>query len=263
MTSPVAVLGGGVMGETLLTLLDRAGARDVVVAEPRAERADELAQRFGVRIAPAAQAVRDADLVLVLVKPQTVPALLEQIAGAVEPGALVVSFAAGVRTATFAAVLDNPIIRVMPNTPATIGQGAFGISAGSSAGAADVERIAALLSHGGDCVVVDEVHQDAVTAVSGSGPAYVFYLAEAMIAAGVELGLDEDTAGRLARQTLVGAAALLAEGEDPAELRARVTSPNGTTHAAITTFDDAGVAEGLRAGMRAAAARAAELAGPA
>jgi pyrroline-5-carboxylate reductase len=140
----------------------------------------------------------------------------------------------------------------------------FGISPGPGVSDEQVAAVVALLESGGRVVVVDESKQDAVTAVSGSGPAYVFYLAEAMIAGGIEAGLDEDTARTLAAQTLVGAAKLLSESDDTAEeLRRRVTSPNGTTHAAITTFDECGVKDGLIAGVAAAATRSAELAGPA
>ena len=140
----------------------------------------------------------------------------------------------------------------------------FGVSAGADCDEARLTRVVELLGTGGRVVVVPEDQQDAVTAVSGSGPAYVFYLAEAMIDAGVAEGLDPTTARVLAEQTIAGAAALLADADDePAELRRRVTSPHGTTHAAITTFDEHGVDAGLRAGVRAAARRSAELSGPA
>jgi pyrroline-5-carboxylate reductase len=151
----------------------------------------------------------------------------------------------------------------MPNTPALVGEGMFGISPGSSCSDEQLAAVTSLLEAGGKVVVVDEAQQDAVTAVSGSGPAYVFYLAEAMIAGGIEAGLDEATARVLAAQTLVGSAKLLAESDDTAEeLRRRVTSPNGTTAAAIQAFDDRGVKDALAAGVLAAATRSAELSGP-
>ena len=266
MSTRIAILGGGVMGETLLAALLKAGhsTADVVVAEKFEERAASLRETHGVVVTGLVEAVDGADVVLVVVKPQDVGSVLSEIAPAVSSDATVVSLAAGVRIATFEAALPDgvAVVRAMPNTPAIVGEGMFGISPGAGA---DDERLAlvrSLLETGGVVAVVDESAQDAVTAVSGSGPAYVFYLAEAMIAAGVEAGLDPQTARTLAQQTLVGAAALLADSsESPEELRRRVTSPHGTTHAAITTFDDHGVAAGLRAGVLAAAARSAELSG--
>ncbi len=266
MSLRVAVLGAGVMGETLLSAILRSGvpASDVVVSEKRAERADELRAAHGVEVTDTADAVRGADVVLVVVKPQDVPAVLGDVAPVVAPGATVVSLAAGIRIATFEAALPDGVgvVRAMPNTPALVGQGMFGVSPSAAVTADRLEQVVTLLASGGRVAVVPESAQDAVTAVSGSGPAYVFYLAEAMIAAGIDLGLEPDVARTLATQTVLGAAALLAESDDPPEeLRRRVTSPNGTTHAAITTFDTEGVRAGLEAGVRAAAARSQELSG--
>jgi pyrroline-5-carboxylate reductase len=268
MTSRIAILGAGVMGETLLAAIIGAGhpVADLVVSEKREERAAELREAHGVEVTGNPEAVAGADIVLVVVKPQDVEALLTEVADAVEPGATVVSLAAGTTIATMTALLPDgvAVVRAMPNTPALVGEGMFGVSPGPGM---DDERLAGvvrLLESGGRVVVVDESQQDAVTAVSGSGPAYVFYLAEAMVAAGVAEGLDETTARLLTQQTLVGAAKLLAESDASAEeLRRRVTSPNGTTHAAITTFDQHGVQDALRAGVAAAAARSAELSGTA
>ena len=262
--STVAILGAGVMGETLLAAILRAGQdpSTVSISEKRAERADELRATYDVEVADAATAVRGADIVLVVVKPQDVPSLLAEVGGEIDPTAVVVSLAAGVRTATFEAALPQgaAVVRAMPNTPAVVGAGMFGVSPGASCDDDRLQQVVQLLRAGGEVVVVDESHQDAVTAVSGSGPAYVFYLAEQMIAGGIEAGLDPDVARTLAAQTLVGSARLLAEsGEDAAELRRRVTSPNGTTAAAIETFDAAGVDAGLRSGVLAAAQRSAEL----
>ena len=189
---------------------------------------------------------------LVVVKPQDVPALLEEIAPAVDPDATVVSLAAGIRIATVESALPDGIavVRAMPNTPALVGEGMFGISPGSSCTGEQLLQVRELLANGGKVVVVDESGQDAVTAVSGSGPAYVFYLAEAMVDGGVEAGLDAETARILATQTLVGAAKLLATSDDDAaELRRRVTSPNGTTAAAIEAFDERDVHDALVAGV--------------
>lgn len=268
MTQRIAILGAGVMGETLLSAILGAGhAPDaLVISEKREERAAELRHKHGVHVTGNAEAVAGADVILLVVKPQDVPALLDEIGAAVQAQAIVVSLAAGIRTEQIEAALPDgvAVVRAMPNTPALVGEGMFGISAGSNCSSSQIETVVALLEAGGEVVVVDEEHQDAVTAVSGSGPAYVFYLAEAMIAGGVAQGLDEQTARKLATQTILGSAKLLAESEDTArELRRRVTSPGGTTHAAITTFDDRGVKDGILAGVAAAAARSAELSAPA
>jgi len=268
MTQRIAILGAGVMGETLLSAILRAGhpAADLVISEKRAERAEELRTSYGVTVTGNAEAVTDADVILVVVKPQDVTALLDEIAASVRVDATVVSLAAGITTTTIESALADgvAVVRAMPNTPALVGEGMFGVSPGSSCTDEQLRVVVGLLESGGKVVVVDEARQDAVTAVSGSGPAYVFYLAEAMIAGGVDAGLDEATARALTAQTLVGAAKLLAESDETAdELRRRVTSPNGTTHAAITTFDERGVKDALVAGVAAAAARSAELSGPA
>jgi len=264
--STIAFLGAGVMGETILAAVLRAGQEpsDVRVSEKNPERAEALAAQHGVVVTDARTAVSGAEVVVVAVKPQDVSAVLAEAGGAVSPTATVVSIAAGVRTATFEAALPDGIavVRAMPNTPALVGEGMFGISAGSACSEEQLRAVARLLETGGRVVVVPEAQQDAVTAVSGSGPAYVFYLVEQMIAGGVEAGLDEDTARLLATGTLVGAATLLdRSGDEPAELRRRVTSPGGTTAAAIATFDGTGVADGLRAGVVAAARRSSELSG--
>lgn len=267
MTQRIAILGAGVMGETLLSAILSSGhpVDHLVISERRDERAAELREAYGVEVTGNAEAAGGADVVLLVVKPQDVPSLLDEIAGSVSASATVVSLAAGIRIATLEATLPAGVaaVRAMPNTPALVGEGMFGISPGSAVSDEQLATVVALLESGGKVVVVDESEQDAVTAVSGSGPAYIFYLAEAMIAGGVAEGLDPATARTLAAQTLVGAAKLLAGSEETAEeLRRRVTSPNGTTHAAITTFDERGVKDGLLAGMAAAAARSAELSGP-
>ena len=257
----IAVVGGGVMGGTLAEAMSRAGCDDIVVIERSAQRRAEL-EGLGHATAEDVTAVAGADVILLVVKPQDVASVLPELAASADAGATVVSLAAGVRTATIEAALPDSVavVRAMPNTPALIGRGMFGVSPGSRVPADRLEAVVDLLATGGEVVVVDESQQDAVTAVSGSGPAYLFHLAEHMIAAGVEGGLDPQDARTLTVQTLVGAAELLAgSDESPEELRRRVTSPNGTTHAAITTFDQHGVGEGIRAGVLAAIARSAEL----
>lgn len=254
------------MGETLLATLIKAGQdpTSLVVAEKSVERAEALRATHGVEIADVGAAVAGADLVLVVVKPQDVAVVLPEVAASLAPGALVASFAAGVRTDQLEAALPagTPVVRIMPNTPAVVGAGMFGASPGASCTPDQLALLGALLSVGGKYTVVDEHLQDALTAVSGSGPAYVFYLAEAMIAGGVEAGLDPATARELTTQTILGAAKLLSESDDDAEvLRKRVTSPNGTTAAAIATFDAHDVKAAIAAGVVAAAKRSAELSG--
>lgn len=250
------------MGGTLVASMKAAGHVDLVVIEKDADQAERLAAAHGVQVGDDIALVAGASVVLIGVKPQDVPKILPALAEHLDPDAVVVSLAAGVRTATFEEGLGDKVavVRAMPNTPALIGAGMFGVSPGSHVASEQLDHVVELLSTSGRVVVVDESQQDAVTAVSGSGPAYVYYLAEQMIEAGVAEGLDRQVARTLAVQTLLGTSQLLAESEDePAELRRRVTSPNGTTWAATHSFDESGVAEGLLRGIRAAAARSAEL----
>lgn len=261
----IAILGGGVMGETLAAgfLARLHPTPTVTVAEKRPERAVELADRLGVRVAPMADAVSDADVVVLAVKPQDFRAMLAELAPSLRAGALVISIAAGIPTALMEEMLPGAaVVRVMPNTPARINRGVAGVSAGSACTAADLDLAARLMASVGVVVRVPEALQDAVTAVSGSGPAYVFYLAEAMIAAGIDLGLSADDARLMAVNTILGAGELMAASdEDPAVLRANVTSPNGTTAAAIASMDESGIREAVIAAMTAARDRSVELSG--
>lgn len=261
----IAILGGGVMGETLATgFLERWQPTPVVtVAEKRSERAADLAERLGVGIASMAEAVADADVVVLAVKPQDFRAMLAELAPSLRPGALVISIAAGIPTAVMEEHLPGAaVVRVMPNTPARINRGVAGVSGGSACTAEDLDLAARLMESVGVVVRVPESLQDAVTAVSGSGPAYVFYLAEAMIAAGVEMGLTPEDARLMAVNTILGAGELMeASGEDPAVLRANVTSPNGTTAAAIASMNEAGLHDAIKSAMTAARDRSIELSG--
>ena len=261
----IAVLGGGVMGEALIDGFQRRVTPKpvIVVAEKRSERAAELVDRHGVTIADPAEACAGADVVILVVKPQDIRGLVADIAPSVEAGALVISIAAGITTALLEATMPLAnIVRAMPNTPARIESGVTGISAGALCGTQALERARLLLSSVGVVVEVPESLQDAVTAVSGSGPAYVFYLAEAMMAGAVELGMPADTARTSVVHTLLGAARLLeASDEEPAALRAKVTSPGGTTAAAIAVLDSNGVQQIMRGAIEAARDRSRELAG--
>ncbi|NHT19700.1 pyrroline-5-carboxylate reductase [Cellulomonas sp. IC4_254] len=260
-----AVLGGGVMGEALVTALLAAGwtADDVDVTERSAARAMELSGRYGVRAAdPNAKAVKGAGLVLIAVKPQVVPDVLAEIAPTLRPGTLVVSVAAGIPVAVYEAALPEgtPVVRVMPNTPALVGKGASAIAPGTHATDEHLDLAERALAATGLVVRVAEKDLDAVTAISGSGPAYAFYLIDAMAEAGVLLGLTRDLATRLAVATVEGSAALAAQtGDHPVVLRERVSSPGGTTVAGVAQLDAHGVRAGVVAAARAAHDRSREL----
>ncbi|WP_448062153.1 pyrroline-5-carboxylate reductase [Cellulomonas hominis] len=261
----VAVLGGGVMGETLVSALLAAGwtPDDVDVTERSAARATELSGRYGVRAADAnAKAASRADVVLVAVKPQVVAEVLAEVAPRLRPGTLVVSVAAGLPIAVYEAALGagTAVVRVMPNTPAVIGQGASAVAAGTHATEEHLALVERMLAGTGLVVRVAEKDLDAVTAISGSGPAYAFYLIDAMAEAGVLLGLTRDLATRLAVATVQGSAALAARtGEHPVVLRERVSSPGGTTVAAVRELDAHGVRAGVVAAALAARDRSREL----
>ncbi len=261
----VAVLGAGVMGETLLAGLLRAGrGRDeIVVAERRPDRAAELRERYGVDVLGNVDAAAKSDTVVLVVKPQDMGALLDEISGSVRPGALVVSLAAGITTAFVESRLavGTPVIRVMPNTPALVDEGMTAISPGSSCDEKHLAEAEALLRSVGRVLRVPESQQDAVTAVSGSGPAYIFFVVEAMIEAGVHLGLPRSTATELVVQTLVGAGKMLREtGEHPTVLRENVTSPAGTTAAAVRELEDHKVRAAFLSALEAARDRSRALA---
>jgi pyrroline-5-carboxylate reductase len=258
-----AVLGGGVMGEAIVTALLAAGwtADDVDVTERSAIRATELSERYGVRAAdPNRKAASRAGLVVIAVKPQVVDSVLAEIAPALRPGTVVVSVAAGVPIAVYEAALPagTPVVRVMPNTPVLVGKGASAIAPGTHATEEHLSLTERVLGATGLVVRVAEKDLDAVTAISGSGPAYAFYLIDAMAEAGVLLGLTRDLATRLAVATVEGSAALAASsGDHPVVLRERVSSPGGTTVAAVAELD----AYGVRAGVVAAARAGASLPG--
>ncbi|GMA24649.1 pyrroline-5-carboxylate reductase [Luteimicrobium album] len=265
-TPRLAVLGTGVMGEAVLAgaLAGGWSADDVVATVRRPERAAQLEQAHGVATTTDnVEAVRGAGLVLVGVKPKDVGALLHEVGGALEPGAVVVSLVAGLPTAAFEAVLpdDTPVVRTMPNTPAQIGAGVTAISPGTRATDDHLALVERLLAGTGLVVRVAEKDQDAVSAVSGSGPAYVFYVVDALAEAGVLLGLTRQVALQVATQSVLGAGRLLDEtGEHPAILREKVSSPGGTTVRALARLDAGGVRAAFLDALQAAHARSAEIA---
>ena len=261
----VAILGAGVMGETLLSGLLRAGRRaeDLLVTERRAERADELRERYGVEVLGNAEAPGRAETLVLVVKPQDMGSLLDEIAPHVRPGTLVVSLAAGITTGFLEQRLPEgtAVVRVMPNTPALVDEGMAAISPGSHCDEKHLLEAEDLLRATGKVVRGPEKQQDAVTAISGSGPAYVFFVVESMIEAGVHLGLPRATATELVVQTLVGSAKLLRDtGEHPTVLRERVTSPVGTTAAAMRLLEEGRVRADFLAALEAARDRSRALA---
>jgi len=263
MAPELEVVGGGRMGEALVAGLLAArwcAPADIVVVEAIDERRRQLAGRLdGVAIAaepvPAAAAV-------VAVKPADVEQVCRALAGA--GAGRVLSIAAGVRLAALQAWLGDAVavVRAMPNTPALVGAGASAIAAGSAAGPADMDWAESVLAAVGTVVRVPEHQLDAVTGLSGSGPAYVFLVAEALTEAGVLTGLPRDASAALVRQTLLGAARLLAEtGQSPEALRAAVTSPGGTTAAGLQVLEDRAVRAAFLAAVEAATARSRQLGG--
>jgi pyrroline-5-carboxylate reductase len=208
-----------------------------------------------------ARAVDGAGVVLLGVKPAGIPDLLVSVAGALAPDAIVVSVAAGVRIATMEAITDRPVLRAMPNTPALIGKGVTGLAAGDRVTEQQLRLAQQLFETVGDVLVVPEEQIDALSTISGSGPAYVFFLIEELTRTAEDLGFSHDAARLMVERTFLGASALLAHtGEEPAELRRRVTSPKGTTERAIAELQTADLKTTFDRATAAALARAKELA---
>jgi pyrroline-5-carboxylate reductase len=260
----IAILGGGKIGEALLSGLLRGDrtAAEIVVSEKHPDRGAYLTQTFGVEVTDVVSAVKQARTLVLAVKPQDIDTLLAEVASAIETRHVVVSVAAGVTTAHIERALPDGIavVRCMPNTPALVDEAMTAVAAGSHAGDDDVAVAESLLGAVGRVVRVPENQLDAVTALSGSGPAYFFYLVEAMIDAGILLGLPRTLAAELIVQTAVGAATMLRDsGEHPVQLREAVTSPGGTTIAAIRELEVHGVRAAMLAAIEAAARRSREL----
>jgi pyrroline-5-carboxylate reductase len=260
----VGIIGAGVMGEALLVAIIKSGvdASNVTISDKSSDRMSELSAKYGCQVTSADQIASDAQDILLVVKPQDMDSLLENVGKSISLGQRVISFAAGKQTSAIEKYLNNeiPVLRVMPNTPISVGVGASAISAGRYAKESDVAAVQELLKASGKTIVVDEELQDAVTATSGSGPAYFFRFVEAMIAGAVELGLTEADAHTLVVQTIRGAAAMLSvEGASPATLRANVSSPNGTTFAALQSFEASDLEGIVKRAMTAARDRSREL----
>jgi pyrroline-5-carboxylate reductase len=263
----IAILGGGKIGESLLAGLLSSGWRtpdEIVVTGRRAERIKELADKYSVETTLAnGEAAASAGFIVIAVKPQDFDVLLGEVAPVISPEQTVLSIAAAVPTAQIEQHLADgvPVLRAMPNTPATVHEGVAGLCAGAHAGDEHLAAAQEVLEHVGRVVQVPEPYMDAVTAVSGSGPAYFALLAEAMIEAGILLGLSREVSTELVVQTMLGTAKLLRdEGMHPVELREMVTSPGGTTIRAIRELERAGVRAAFLNAIQAAMERSRELA---
>jgi pyrroline-5-carboxylate reductase len=265
VSEKVAILGAGKMGEALMSGLLRAGRapEELLFTERHDERTKMLEERYGVRGVSSASAAEEADTLLVAVKPQEMGALLDELAPVVGTRNLVITIAAGIPTAFLEQRLtgDVPVVRVMSNTPVFVDQAMSAISPGAHASEEHLAHTEELLRPVGKVIRVPESQLDAVTALSGSGPAYFFFLVEAMIDAGILLGLPRAVAAELIVQTAVGSAQMLRDsGEHPVQLREAVTSPGGTTIAAIRELENHGVRAALLAALEAARDRSRELA---
>lgn len=266
----VAVLGAGSMGGAIARGVAASGTADVIATNRSRQKAALLADLPGIRSYALEEypernriSAAEADVILVGVKPAMVPELLREIAPSLRPGAIVVSLAAGVTTATYEALLPESIavLRSMPNTPALVSRAVTGLAAGSRASEADRARVRALFETVGVVVEVDEEQIDALGTISGSGPAYVYLLIEELARAAQGKGFSPEQARLLVEQTFIGAGALLeASGEDPRELRRQVTSPKGTTERAIAVLQDADLGALFGRATDAALARSRELA---
>jgi pyrroline-5-carboxylate reductase len=260
----IAILGGGRIGEALVAGLRSAGWSDLVVTSRTDARVEELRERHGVEATTVnADAVRGAELVVVAVKPQDIEALLNDVGPLLQPDQTLLSVAAAIPTAQIEARIAAgvPVVRAMPNAPSTVHEGMAGICAGAHAGEAQLALAEDVLSHLGRVVRVAESTMDAITAISGSGPAYFALLAEAMIEAGILLGVSREISTTLVVQTMLGTAHQLRDqGMHPVELRESVTSPGGTTIAAIRELEQAGVRAAFLNAIQAAMQRAQELA---
>ena len=260
----ITFIGGGNMAQALIGGLLARGlpATRITVSDPVEKVRLMLAEKDVHVTDDNAAAIRDADIVVFAVKPQVFAGILKPLKGQLE-GKLVISIVAGAEISTIASILETGrIVRVMPNTPALVQTGAHGLFANEAVTAQDRELASQVLASTGLTIWVNsEAQIDAVTAVSGSGPAYFFYMMESMIRAGKNLGLDEKVATALTLQTALGAAQMaITSASSPAELRRNVTSPNGTTQAAIEVFDHAHISQNIQAALAAAQKRSQELA---
>ena len=259
--SKVGVVGTGVIGEALIGSLMRFGIPkdSILISEKRDERKDEILQKYGVS---KLESIEYVDILFLAVKPQDLITTVQAWSTSNLSVPLIVSFAAGVKISAIENVLGSKarVIRVMPNTPMTLGRGMSAMSLGAHVTKEDQDWLNRFLKTTGEVIEVSEGLQDAVTATSGSGPAYYFAFTEAVVAAATKLGLSEADAITLAKETLIGAALMVEKsGKDLKTLRENVTSPNGTTAAALNSFKESGLEDLVLAAMKAARDRSIEL----
>jgi len=261
----IAILGAGKMGEALASGLLRAGVvgpGEIVAAARRDDRAKQLRDSYGIEVTTAPEAAVRAQTLVIAVKPQDMAALLDEISPVVTPAALVISVAAGITTAFIGSKLkgDVPVVRVMSNTPVLVDEAMSVISPGRHAKEEHLRRAEELLRPVGKVLRIPEAQQDAATALSGSGPAYVYFLVEAMVDAGILLGMPRSEALEMVKQAVYGAATMLRDsGEHPVLLREAVTSPGGTTISAIRELERHGVRAAVLSAIEAARDRGREL----
>jgi pyrroline-5-carboxylate reductase len=258
--SKVAVVGAGIMGEAMIYALTRVGieSANICIKEKRVERETQLINRLGV----GKGSISDAQVVLLSVKPQDLDITLKEVNSELSDGTLLVSILAGVKCSMIEKIVGSRarVVRVMPNTPILLEEGMSVIAGGKNATKSDIEWVETLFAKSGKTLIVDEKLMDAVTATSGSGPAYFFGFVEAMIKASIRLGLSEQDSKLLVNQTLIGAAKMIEEsGKDAETLKKEVTSPNGTTAAALASFESSGLDEIVYKAMKAAKDRSEEL----
>lgn len=266
LTQTIGFIGAGQMARALaqgFQIAELAPGERIVAADPVAEAAQAFAKAVqgAALVATNAEVVKRADVIFLAVKPQSMPAVMSELAGKIGSEKLVVSIAAGITIGRLSEGLKTSrVIRVMPNTPALVGQGASAFALGSGATAADGQLIGKLVGAVGRAFAVDEKLLDAVTGLSGSGPAFVYVLIEALADGGVRMGLPREIAAALAAQTVRGAAEMvLGSGEHPAVLKDRVASPGGTTIAGLQALEDRGFRAALIAAVEAATRRSQDL----
>jgi pyrroline-5-carboxylate reductase len=264
--SQVLIIGAGAMGEAIIAGLIKSGTApsSISVLEKRQERSQEICAQYGVGELSNTQALSGFAAIFLIVKPQDLADTVAEISNEISEESVIISLAAGKKIAGIEAGLQGkkvPVIRVMPNTPALVGEGMAAISGGTHCAEKDLALAEKLLRGTGKVIRVEEDLQNAVTAISGSGPAYFFLIIEAMVAAGIELGLTPEHAHQLSIQTIYGAATMLRDsGKTPTTLRENVTSPNGTTAAALKTLNESRIHEIFSAALLAARDRSRELA---
>jgi len=263
MPGKLGIIGCGKMGYALIKGISSASAyTDIYACDTSSERSELMAREFGAIPVSPEELVNNADIIIMAVKPGQVMELLHRTAERWNEKQLLISIAAGIKIASIeaAVVKPLPVVRVMPNTPCLVGEGASGIAAGHYASQADIKLVQAMMDSVGISVIVDEAYMDAITAVSGSGPAYAFLVIEAMMDAALQLGLSSDMSRQLVMQTFKGSIAMLEKtGEHPAVLKSQVTSPGGTTIAGLRKLEAEGIREAFFAALERACQRSKEL----